>query len=269
MEHQLKIDAEKAIYAARFAKTAWHSHGAPVLYVALDNAITVEFKSGGSIQFQAAFVNGDVVHKTDLHGGRAVLVYFFAHTYKSLQLTRFYLQGRDYRLITADIDVDTGIDVDKDDDKENPAIFAPINIDAENDVINLTEQWLCDWPLLQSANLDPRIANSIRRIIEAEELPTRSELAQHAGLSESYFNHLFSDSLGVSFRSYKQWVQLFRCAQGYRARQSLTDAAMYGGFVDSSHFSKTFKKVFGLSPSTVFNQLQQLWIEDAVMAPGL
>ena len=36
-------------------------------------------------------------------------------------------------------------------------------------------------------------------------------------------------------------------------RMHLTDAAYHAGFYDSAHFSRHFKKIFGVKPSLVYN----------------
>lgn len=88
--------------------------------------------------------------------------------------------------------------------------------------------------------------------------PGRGALAQATGLSESRFNHLFRAEMGVSFRSYRVWSQVrgALCALGTDSR--LTQAALEGGFLDSSHFSHMFRKNFGMTPSSVLKPLRDV-----------
>jgi AraC-like DNA-binding protein len=109
------------------------------------------------------------------------------------------------------------------------------------------------------APMDARVAysvNALRRPGMAP--PGRGALAQATGLSESRFNHLFRAEMGVSFRSYRVWSQV-RCALGALGTDSrLTQAALEGGFVDSSHFSHMFRKTFGMTPSSVLKPLRDV-----------
>ena len=78
------------------------------------------------------------------------------------------------------------------------------------------------------------------------------------GLSASRFNHLFAQEVGVSFRSYRVWAQVRRAMTGLGPRLNLTEAALEGAFSDSSHFSRTFRQTFGMTPSSVLKPLQRV-----------
>jgi AraC-like DNA-binding protein len=42
--------------------------------------------------------------------------------------------------------------------------------------------------------------------------------------------------------------------------QTLTDAALGAGFADSSHFSRAFRNMFGITPSSVFGRTANVQI---------
>jgi AraC-like DNA-binding protein len=56
---------------------------------------------------------------------------------------------------------------------------------------------------------------------------------------------------GVSFRAYLLWLRLECALAAYVRGTSLTDAAHAGGFADSAHLSRTFKRMFGITPASV------------------
>jgi AraC-like DNA-binding protein len=117
---------------------------------------------------------------------------------------------------------------------------------------------LLPWKLARGEPLDRRITSVLRRLREAGGIGLdRARAARIAGLSASRFNHLFSEQMGVSFRSYRVWSQV-RNAVGALALlpSNLTDAALDGGFVDSSHFSRAFRKSFGNTPTSILKGLQ-------------
>ena len=65
----------------------------------------------------------------------------------------------------------------------------------------------------------------------------------------------------MSFRSYRVW-SLVRAALGaVGSNPTLTQAALEGGFVDSSHFSHMFRNTFGMTPSSVLKPLKSVqWL---------
>jgi AraC family transcriptional regulator len=75
-------------------------------------------------------------------------------------------------------------------------------------------------------------------------LPTA---AKHINLSESRARHLFVAYTGLPFKTYMLWLRLERAVQLYAGGSSLTQAAHNAGFADSAHFSRTFRRTFGLT----------------------
>lgn len=70
--------------------------------------------------------------------------------------------------------------------------------------------------------------------------------AAHACLSASRARHLFAMHTGLPFKSFVLWLRLQRALALYVEGCSLTQAAHGAGFADSAHFSRTFKRTFGL-----------------------
>jgi AraC family transcriptional regulator len=56
---------------------------------------------------------------------------------------------------------------------------------------------------------------------------------------------------GVGFRAYLLWQRLECSLAAYVAGETLTEAAHTGGFADSAHFSRTFRRMFGIAPASV------------------
>lgn len=83
-------------------------------------------------------------------------------------------------------------------------------------------------------------------------------MATAVHLSSSRFNHLFSAEVGVSFRDYRIWSQVRSAMSSMAQGPRLTDAALSGAFVDSSHFSRMFRRTFGMTPSSVLKPLREV-----------
>jgi len=81
-----------------------------------------------------------------------------------------------------------------------------------------------------------------------------SSAAKEAGLSPSRARHLFVEQTGLPFRSYLLWLRITKALRVMTEGGSLTEAAHEAGFADSAHFSRTFRRMFGLPAASL--QLQ-------------
>jgi AraC-like DNA-binding protein len=105
-----------------------------------------------------------------------------------------------------------------------------------------------------SARLEPdrRVRLAAEAIaLRCQEPLALDEFARVAGLSASRFRHLFAAETGLPFRNYVLWRRLMRAVEIWSDGASLTDAAHGAGFADSSHLSRTFRRMFGQSASTL------------------
>jgi len=105
-----------------------------------------------------------------------------------------------------------------------------------------------------AANSEPdaRVALAIELIRQrlSGAIPLKA-MAATVHLSPDRFRHLFMQEMGVSFRAYLLWLRLEVALAAYVAGSTLTDAAYVGGFADSAHFSRTFKRMFGIAPASI------------------
>ncbi len=98
--------------------------------------------------------------------------------------------------------------------------------------------------------IDPRVARA-REILDSA--PGRrvplAEVAANVALSPSRLAHLLSAQMGLPARRYLLWLRL-RDAIGELTRgASITEAAHAAGFADGAHFSRTFRRMLGFTPS--------------------
>ena len=80
---------------------------------------------------------------------------------------------------------------------------------------------------------------------------TAASLAKQVRLSESRFLHRFRDHTGLPLRPYLRWRRLLTAMTQVMAGHSLTDAAVAAGFADAAHFTRTFRRHFGIAPRTL------------------
>ena len=81
-----------------------------------------------------------------------------------------------------------------------------------------------------------------------------TELAEYVNLSPTRLVHLFKEEIGVPIRRFRQWHRMRVVAALIAKGNTLTDAALGAGFADSSHFSRAFRNMFGITPSSVFGR---------------
>ena len=81
---------------------------------------------------------------------------------------------------------------------------------------------------------------------------TLAAVAKAMHLSPSRLAHRFRAATGLPLRRYILWCRLRAAAEAAMRGASLTEAAHGAGFADSAHLSRTFRAMFGVTPSLLF-----------------
>ncbi|PSN15288.1 AraC family transcriptional regulator [filamentous cyanobacterium CCT1] len=77
-----------------------------------------------------------------------------------------------------------------------------------------------------------------------------TDIARYVSLSESRLRHLFTEQVGIPLTKYILWVRVKVALRAMlKSDMTLSDAAHQAGFTDHAHFTRTFKRMFGVSPS--------------------
>jgi len=105
----------------------------------------------------------------------------------------------------------------------------------------------------------PRDIAAIVRAIEAEPMlrMPQAELAQRLGMERTQAMRTFKAGTGMTFRAFKLWSGLQHAARYMEAGALVRTAAMDAGFADTAHLSRSFRAMFGLSPSAAIAGLAQ------------
>ncbi len=112
-----------------------------------------------------------------------------------------------------------------------------------------------------TSQIDKRIARVLAVLEKPDDTPTNAAtLAKLANLSQSRFLHLFKETTGLPLRRYILWRRIINSIEAAGQGADLTSAAHMGGFADSSHFSRTFRETFGLSPSKLLKNSQNIQV---------
>lgn len=80
------------------------------------------------------------------------------------------------------------------------------------------------------------------------------DLARSVQLSASRLRHLFRLQMGLALQRYLLWRRLIVAVRALTEGADLTRSAHTAGFADSAHFSRTFRRMFGVPPSLIFHR---------------
>ena len=109
---------------------------------------------------------------------------------------------------------------------------------------------------------DPSAASQRIQIYEElllEQMPSRVTLrdfADAAHISRNQVVRDFKSVLGVTPGNYERHLRLEAAKRALRNRTSLAEASALAGFADQSHFTRVFRRAYGVTPSAYQSSLQ-------------
>lgn len=77
---------------------------------------------------------------------------------------------------------------------------------------------------------------------------TIEEIAEMIGINRRYLTRQFKAAFHMTVQDFLIQTRLRRAGEYLKQGKSLTDAALLSGYFDVPHFSKSFKKQFGIAP---------------------
>jgi AraC-like DNA-binding protein len=120
---------------------------------------------------------------------------------------------------------------------------------------------MCFGEALPPRALDPRVERSIAQIDSFSGEPvTAASCALAAGLSCSRFLHLFKQETGISFRAFRAWKRARHLLHFANQNINLAHLAQDIGYPDSTHFSHSIRRFYGLKPRAIFSGSRDLAI---------
>lgn len=120
---------------------------------------------------------------------------------------------------------------------------------------------MCFGETLPRRPLDPRVVRAIARIGRFSGEPlTAATCAAEASLSASRFLHLFKQETGISFRSFRAWKRARHLLNFANQDLNLAHLAQDIGYPDSTHFSHSIRRFYGLKPRAIFSGSRDLAI---------
>lgn len=220
-------------------QTGFHAHHALQMTLSLSSG-TLRFRSAGEdwTHYRAAIIAANHSHAFEARGEQVALVFTEPESREGRQLRARYRCG-----VASLDDVLFG--------DEAAALAAAYADGASDDALAACARAItakiASTEALPPCPLDTRIAHAID-VVRARlgETVTMADIAQAVHLSPERFRHLFLKETGIRFRPYVLWLRIEVALAAYAAGKSLTEAAHAGGFADSAHLSRTFRRMFGV-----------------------
>ena len=101
---------------------------------------------------------------------------------------------------------------------------------------------------------EQRIINAIKYMdTNFERVLSIEEVAEKCYLSPTRFLHLFKEKTNLTFRRYQLWNKIIQSLP-FLVKNSITETAYKFGFSDSSHYTRTFKETFGVTPKFLLHK---------------
>jgi len=225
------------------ASTAVHAHHALQISLAFRGVIRLRSPRGHWQEYGAALVPPHVEHAFDASGSLVANVFCEPESATGRKLVQRY--GADSIAVIAEADV-AGARV-----RLREAYAASARDEILNDAAQNVVHVLADHvPSFRAT--DPRIVKAVDAVSRRLDRPIAlAEIAAAAHLSPSRFRHLFVAETGLPFRRYVLWQRLQRALQSALAGGSWAEAAHTASFADAAHLARTFRRMFGIAPSTL------------------
>jgi AraC-like DNA-binding protein len=114
---------------------------------------------------------------------------------------------------------------------------------------------------LPDRNIDHRIRRSAAKLNDfSGSKMSAADCAASVGLSPSRFLHLFKEQTGVSFRAFRAWKRARHLLHFVNEDINLAHLAQDIGYPDSTHFSHSIRRFYGLQPRAIFSGSRDLAI---------
>ncbi len=238
----------KALFRGNVVDNTTHQHHAAQIVISIKKDFKLFYDNKWSIH-RGVIIAPDVPHQLLSSDHRQLLLLIDHETKIAKRLSEKLLKGSNVKSLD-DFLARTGF-------KELISRDHNFSCHQANILFNKIIDFLLGSEEVSSPAIDSRIkkALDIMKGLHIKKASTK-EIARSVCLSESRFIHLFSEQIGIPVRRYLLWLRIAEGITNIVDDPSLTDAAHNLGFADSAHFSRTFRRIFGMKPSKIFKNSQ-------------
>jgi len=227
------------LFFGKLPENKFHKHFALQLSVSSNSNLELYEKNQNKITGKAFFINSNIEHKLICQSSQlTILINPLSSIGHYLHLEN---QGVDYSLVRNELSEKLILSLNK--FESNGITF--------NDLCEITSEILVKYQCTCEADnhfKDDRIIKAIKYMDQNfEKVLSLEEVSAKYFLSPTRFLHLFKEKTNLSFRRYQLWNKVVKSLP-YLIKNSITDTAYNFGFSDSSHYTRTFKETFGVTP---------------------
>ena len=246
--HRMLITPERVFYAGLLGRPRERCPGAFHVYVAIRDGLHLSTSDGRESHGEIAVTMPNLRHTITSEYRSAICVAIEPESVPdgTLEAVARRLQGPDSHLFANRI---------------RNAYATLAEMQHRDAIANAEFDTMCFGDALPQRVLDPRVVRAIGRIGQFSGEPvTAAGCAAEAGLSPSRFLHLFKEETGISFRSFRAWKRARHLLHFANQDITLAHLAQDIGYPDSTHFSHSIRRFYGLKPRAIFSGSRDLAI---------
>lgn len=237
-QNKIHIEETVGIFVGQFSDNILHKHYALQISIASQDKFEIIEENSNKSSYSTCFINSNIKHQFKNNETSLIILinpissigHQLHNRFKNVQITSL---NEDFEQL-AEIFTD----------------YLQCNSDFTN-LINSINNYFINFKCqceLKNHFKDERIYKSIQYLEQNfDRVVSLEEIADICFLSKTRFLHLFKEKTSLNFRRYQLWNKLIKSLP-YLKTHSITETAHQFGFTDSSHYNRTFKQTFGLSP---------------------
>ncbi len=246
--HLMLITPERVFYAGLLGRPRQRCSGALHVYVAIKGGLRLIAEGAGESYGELAVVPPDTPHTIASDHRSVICVLVEPETVRAgaVDVLSQRLSGTERGLFA---------------DRIRAAYQQLLHHPYGGDIGSAAFDVMCFGEALPRRSLDPRVVAAIAQIGRfCGEPVTAASCAAEAGLSSSRFLHLFKQETGISFRAFRAWKRARHLLHFANQDLNLAHLAQDIGYPDSTHFSHSIRRFYGLKPRAIFSGSRDLAI---------
>ena len=233
------FDKNFGLFLGHISDNTYHKHYALQISISINSKIKLSVKSENELFGNAFFINSKVEHKLICKTNQLTIL---INPLSSIG-HQFYLQFGSTNFSELDKIL-------------SKKLIEALNLFETSKIsfiifCNLISQILAEYQCtckFENHLDDQRILNAIKYMDDNfEKVLSLEEVAEKCFLSPTRFLHLFKEKTNLTFRRYQLWNKLIKSLP-FLVENSITETAYTFGFSDNSHYTRTFKETFGVTP---------------------